>query len=62
MASEQPVTNILRAVNSHLAANGTKFLEGDELSYTDCFFLPRVHHLRLAGKVNTIRILELKVQ
>ena len=51
LATDQAVTNILQTVNNHLASQGTKFLEGDELSYTDCFFLPRLQHLRVAGKV-----------
>lgn len=50
IATAQPVTNILQTVNSHLASQGTKFLEGEELSYTDCYFLPRLQHLRVAGK------------
>lgn len=50
--SENVVTNILQKVDDHLAASGTTFLEGDTLSYTDCFLLPRLQHIIVAGKVN----------
>lgn len=49
--SDNVVTNILQKVDDHLAASGTTFLEGESLSYTDCFLLPRLQHIIVAGKV-----------
>ena len=45
------LTNILQKVDEHLAHSGTTFLEGDQLYYTDCFLLPRLQHIIVAGKV-----------
>lgn len=45
------VNAILKLANDHLATSGTKFLDGNKLSYADCFFLPRLQHIRVAGKV-----------
>jgi len=50
--SENVVTNTLQKVDAHLAASGTQFLEGDSFSYTDCFLLPRLQHIIVAGKVS----------
>lgn len=48
--SPDSVTNIMKTIDDHLAASGTTFLEGDSLSYTDCFLLPRLQHIIVAGK------------
>lgn len=48
--SENVVTNILQKIDDHLASSGTTFLEGESLSYTDCFLLPRLQHIIVAGK------------
>lgn len=50
LKSEGVLTNILQSVEDHLATNGSTFLEGDMLSYTDCFLLPRLQHIIVAGK------------
>lgn len=50
LKSDQVITNILQKVEDHLAETGTTFLEGDSLSYTDCFLLPRLQHINVAGK------------
>lgn len=48
--SDTVLTNILQKIDDHLAKTGTTFLEGDNLSYTDCFLLPRLQHVVVAGK------------
>ncbi|WAR08312.1 CLIC5-like protein [Mya arenaria] len=50
LKSEAVLTNTLQKVDDHLASNGTTFLEGDQLSYTDCFLLPRLQHIIVAGE------------
>lgn len=45
----------MKRIDTHLKENGTKFLDRDVLTYADCVLLPRLQHVRIAGKVS-IRI------
>lgn len=40
----------LRKINDHLAARGTRFLTGDTMCCFDCELMPRLQHIRVAGK------------
>jgi len=40
----------LDKLNSYLESNGTKYMLGDELSRADCYLLPSLQHVRVAGK------------
>lgn len=54
MTGEVSLLNILEKVDEHLKETGNMFLLGENLSKADCYFLPTVQHLRVAGKVNRI--------
>lgn len=40
----------LRKINDHLAQRGTRFLTGDTMCCFDCELMPRLQHIRVAGK------------
>lgn len=40
----------LRKINDHLAHRGTRFLTGDTMCCFDCELMPRLQHIRVAGK------------
>lgn len=40
----------LRKINEHLAKKGTRFLTGDTMCCFDCELMPRLQHIRVAGK------------
>lgn len=40
----------LQKINDHLAARGTRFLTGDTMCCFDCELMPRLQHIRVAGK------------
>lgn len=40
----------LKKINDHLAARGTRFLTGDTMCCFDCELMPRLQHIRVAGK------------
>lgn len=40
----------LRKINDHLAARNTRFLTGDTMCCFDCELMPRLQHIRVAGK------------
>lgn len=43
----------LRKINDHLGKTGTRFLTGDTMCCFDCELMPRLQHIRVAGKYNT---------
>ncbi|XP_035915619.1 chloride intracellular channel exc-4 isoform X1 [Anopheles stephensi] len=40
----------LKKINDHLAVRGTRFLTGDTMCCFDCELMPRLQHIRVAGK------------
>lgn len=40
----------LRKINDHLAMRNTRFLTGDTMCCFDCELMPRLQHIRVAGK------------
>lgn len=40
----------LRKINSHLEKKDTRFLTGDTMCCFDCELMPRLQHIRVAGK------------
>lgn len=40
----------LRKINEHLGRKGTRFLTGDTMCCFDCELMPRLQHIRVAGK------------
>lgn len=44
------VTRSLQKLNDYLDERGSKYLLGDDLSYADCLLIPKLHHLKIAGK------------
>jgi hypothetical protein len=45
-----PVTRICERIDGFLQENDTFYLIGDRLSRADCYFLPTIQHIRVAGK------------
>ena len=45
----KPLLLALCKLDAHLAAGGGDFLAGDQLSLADCFLVPKLLHLRVAG-------------
>jgi chloride intracellular channel protein 2 len=46
----KPVTRILERIDEFLQENDTFFLVGDRMARADCYFLPTIQHIRVAGK------------
>jgi len=44
------LVRILEKVEGHLQENGTRFMLGDSLTRADCYLLPTLQHIRVAGK------------
>jgi len=44
------LVRILEKVEGHLRENGTRFIIGDSLTRADCYLLPTLQHIRVAGK------------
>ena len=40
----------LKKINDHLANRATRFLTGDTMCCFDCELMPRLQHIRVAGK------------
>jgi len=49
-ASKKSVINILKRLDETLAEKGTRFLTGDTLCCFDCELMPKLQHIRVAGK------------
>jgi chloride intracellular channel protein 2 len=43
----------LRKIDEHLGRKGTRFLTGDTMCCFDCELMPRLQHIRVAGKYFT---------
>lgn len=48
--SKRSLLNQLRNINAHLEKGGCRFLTGDTLCCFDCELMPRLQHIRVAGK------------
>ncbi|CAF0889303.1 unnamed protein product [Didymodactylos carnosus] len=40
----------LKRINDYLSESGTQFLSGDEMTNIDCDVMPKLQHIRIAGK------------
>ncbi|CAF1291907.1 unnamed protein product [Didymodactylos carnosus] len=40
----------LKRINDYLSEMGTQFLSGDEMTNVDCDIMPKLQHIRIAGK------------
>jgi len=49
-ASKKSVINILKRLDETLAEKGTRFLTGDTLCCFDCELMPKLQHIRVAGR------------
>lgn len=45
-----PLLSHLRKINDHLSKKQTRFLTGDTMCCFDCELMPRLQHIRVAGK------------
>ena len=41
----------LKRINDYLEQRGTTFLSGNEMTLIDCDVMPKLQHIRIAGKV-----------
>jgi len=51
ITSEDQLVRILQKVEGYLRQKGTRFMLSDNLSRADCYLLPTLQHIRVAGKV-----------
>jgi len=49
-ASKKAVITLLQRINDTLGAKGTRFLTGETLCCFDCELMPKLQHIRVAGK------------
>ncbi|CAG0918573.1 unnamed protein product [Notodromas monacha] len=49
-ASKNILMGHLRKIDEHLGRSGTRFLTGDTMCCFDCELMPRLQHIRVAGK------------
>lgn len=49
-SSKKSVINILKRLDETLAEKGTRFLTGDTLCCFDCELMPKLQHIRVAGR------------
>jgi len=49
--TESALVKNLEKVESYLKENGSRFMLSDALSRADCYLLPTLQHIRVAGKV-----------
>lgn len=45
----QPMQKCLEKIDAHLCEKGTTFMVSDQLTRADCYLLPTLQHLRVAG-------------
>ncbi len=50
-AKEKQLIHELKKINDFLDQRGTKFLSGNEMTLVDCDLMPKIQHVRIAGKV-----------
>ena len=48
--SKQSLVSQLTKINSHLETKGVRFLTGDTMCCFDCELMPKLQHIRIAGK------------
>jgi len=51
LISETQMFKNLEKVENHLRENGSRFMCADTLARADCYLLPTLQHIRVAGKV-----------
>lgn len=52
--SKNILLNYLRKINDHLGERGTRFLTGDTMCCFDCELMPKLQHIRVAGKITIL--------
>jgi glutathione S-transferase len=50
-AKERQLLIELKRINDYLDLRGTTFLSGNEMTLVDCDVMPKLQHIRVAGKV-----------
>ena len=48
----------LKRINDFLESRGTTFLSGKEMTLVDCDVMPKLQHIRVAGKVSHASIIK----
>jgi len=51
-AKERLLLLELKRIDEYLENRGTTFLSGNEMTLVDCDVMPKLQHIRIAGKVN----------
>ncbi len=51
-AKERLLLLELKRIDDFLETRGTTFLSGNEMTLVDCDVMPKLQHIRIAGKVN----------
>jgi len=51
ITTESQLIKSLEKVEDHLSKNGSRFMLSDTLTRADCYLLPTLQHIRVAGKV-----------
>lgn len=51
-ATSGSINQILERIDQHLKEEKTKFLLSDSMTRADCYLLPTLQHVRVAGKVS----------
>jgi len=51
LTTESQMVKNLKKVEAHLRENGSRFMCSDNLTRADCYLLPTLQHIRVAGKV-----------
>jgi hypothetical protein len=46
----------LKKLNDFIEQRNTKFLSGNEMTLVDCDLMPKLQHIRIAGKVCVLRM------
>jgi glutathione S-transferase len=52
-AKERQLLLELKRINDYLESNATRFLTGNDMTLIDCDVMPKLQHIRIAGKVTS---------
>lgn len=55
-ASKNALLSQLSKIDEHLGKRGNRFLTGDTLCCFDCELMPRLQHIRVAGRTSHNRL------
>jgi hypothetical protein len=51
-SKEKALLGELKRINDFLEQKGTRFMSGTEMTLVDCDLMPKLQHIRIAGKVS----------